>query len=124
MKTISPWPIAAIVYQNALRVNACENVNTGHIVCTVMAASWKNFEKSMKEKRTNKSNNKGRSASDILKKEEIVIQRLSSEVSGKAKKYARVGPREFVPYEYDELSAENIEIARARNILLQEFHKI
>ena len=33
----------------------------------------------------------------------LIIQRLSSEVSGKARKYSQIGPREFVPFEYDEL---------------------
>ena len=41
--------------------------------------------------------------------ETIVVQRLSSSVSGKAQKYSRVGAREFVPFEdYSELSIENI----------------
>ena len=35
---------------------------------------------------------------NILKKEETVVQRLSAEVAGKAQKYSRIGPREFVPY--------------------------
>ena len=42
------------------------------------------FKNAMKEKRTGKR--KARSH-DILQKEEIVIQRLSPEVSGKAQKY-------------------------------------
>ena len=41
--------------------------------------------------------------------ETIVVQRLSSSVSGKAQKYSRVGAREFVPFEdYSELSIKNI----------------
>ena len=38
----------------------------------------------------------------------LIIQRLSAEVSGKAQKYSRIGAREFVPYEYEELTIENI----------------
>ena len=30
---------------------------------------------------------------NVLEREELVVQRLSSEVSGKAQKYTRVGPR-------------------------------
>ena len=42
--------------------------------------------------------------------EEIIVQRMSSTVSGKAQKYSRIGPREFVPFEkYDgELTLRNI----------------
>ena len=39
------------------------------------------------------------------------MQRLSSEVSGKAQKYTRVGPREFVRYDEEELSIEGIKAA-------------
>ena len=38
---------------------------------------------------------------------ELIIQRLSSVVSGKVQKHRRVDPREFVGFEYDELSIEN-----------------
>lgn len=36
------------------------------------------------------------------------MQRLSAEVSGKAQKYSRIGAKEFVSYEYEELTVENI----------------
>ena len=35
---------------------------------------------------------------------ELIVQQLNSHVSGKAQKYSRVGPREFVLYHFDELS--------------------
>ena len=41
----------------------------------------------------------------------MTVQRLSAEVSGKAQKYTRVGAREFVPFEYDEVTVENIKRA-------------
>jgi hypothetical protein len=43
-------------------------------------------------------------------KEDIIVQRMSSNVSGKAQKYNRIGPREFVPFEkYDgKLTLRNI----------------
>eukprot|EP00794_Sanderia_malayensis_P017134 gene17134-18852_t len=72
-----------------------------------MAAMWKNYKNSMKEKRTGNNNKVG----DILKKEEVVVQRLSAEVTGKAQKYSRIGPREFVRFEFDEVTTENIKSA-------------
>ena len=74
-----------------------------------MAAAWKNFKTAMKEKRTGKKG--GRVSHDILAREEVVIQRLSAEVSGKAQKYSRIGPREFVPYDYEEVTLANIKTA-------------
>lgn len=70
-----------------------------------MAAHWKNFKTAMKEKSTGK---RKAPSHDSLQKEEIIIQRLSTEVSGKAQKYSHIGPREFVPYEYDEVTLDNI----------------
>lgn len=43
------------------------------------------------------------------------MQRLSAEVSGKAQKYSRLGPREFVPYEYDELTIDKIKTACSKH---------
>ena len=74
-----------------------------------MAAAWKNFKTAMKEKRTGKKG--GRVSHDILAREEVVIQRLSAEVSGKAQKYSRIGPREFVPYDYEKVTLANIKTA-------------
>lgn len=47
---------------------------------------------------------------DILERQELVVQKLhvSLEVSRKAQKYTRVGPREFVQYDVEELSIEGI----------------
>ena len=69
----------------------------------------KNYKIAMKEKRTGNGNN-GK-INDILKKEEIVVQSLSAEVSGKAQKYSRMGPREFVRFEFEEVTSENIKSA-------------
>ena len=74
-----------------------------------MAAAWKNFKTAMKEKRTGKKG--GCVSHDILAREEVVIQRLSAEVSGKAQKYSRIGPRESVPYDYEEVTLANIKSA-------------
>ena len=68
--------------------------------------SWGTFKNEMKAKRrqtgdgVRKKNEKG----NILESQELVVQRLSSEVPGKAQKYTRVGPREFVRYDEEELS--------------------
>ena len=66
----------------------------------------------MKEKRTGK---RKAPSHDIVQKEEIVIQRLSTEVSGKAQKYSRIGPREFVPFDYEEVTLDNIKNACRRH---------
>ena len=56
--------------------------------------SWGTFKNEVKAKRRKtgddgaKKNEKG----NILERQELVVQRLSSEVSGKAQKYTRVGP--------------------------------
>ncbi|XP_031556854.1 myosin heavy chain kinase D-like [Actinia tenebrosa] len=68
-------------------------------------AAWKKFESSMKEKRT------GNRGKDVVKNERLTVQRLSAEVSGAAQKYSRMGPREFVPYEFEELTLENVKEA-------------
>ena len=53
----------------------------------------------------------------LPKGDELTAQRLASEVSGKAQKYARIGPREFVPFTEDELIIENVVV---REILLRK----
>jgi len=57
--------------------------------------NWNKFNDKMKELRQGRKGKKdtGKSTKDP---ETIVVQRLSSEVSGKAQKYFRVGAREFV----------------------------
>ena len=74
-----------------------------------MAEAWKKYKQAIANKR--QGNKKKSTSSDILKKEEIIVQRLSAEVTGKAQKYSRVGPREFIPYEHDEISISNIKDA-------------
>ena len=53
----------------------------------------------MKEKRTGKQ---GKSKDPRRNKEEIVVQRISADVTGKAQKYSRIGPREFVQVGFDD----------------------
>ena len=77
-----------------------------------MATHWKDFKTAMEEKQTGK---RKAPSHDIVQKEEIVIQRLSTEVSCKAQKYSRIGPREFVPFDYEEVTLDNIENACRRH---------
>ena len=75
-----------------------------------MSEAWKKFTTAMSNKRANKTLNRSGNA-NILKKGEIVVQRLSSEVQGKAQKYARVGPREFVSFPYEDITFKNLKDA-------------
>ena len=65
-----------------------------------MADAWKRLKEKVKEKRTKKDPPKDHRRRP--KGEQLTVQRLSAEVSGKAQTYTRIGPREFVPFEEDE----------------------
>jgi hypothetical protein len=75
--------------------------------------TWKKFKTMMKDKRIGKRSEKAKGAKEI--RDEITVQRLSSEVTGKVQKYSRIGPREFVQLAGDgaeeELTIENIKEA-------------
>lgn len=78
-----------------------------------MADAWKRLNEKVKAKRTKKNQPK-----DHRRKDELTVQRLSAEVSGKAQKYTRIGPREFVPFdETEELTIGNIKSACERHFL-------
>ena len=70
-------------------------------------AAWRKLKDKVTAKR-GKKRDAGDTTHKLLKGNELTVQRLSSEVSGKAQKYARIGPREFVPFTEDELTIENI----------------
>ena len=70
-------------------------------------AAWKKLKDKVTAKRGKKPD-AGDTTHKLLKGKELTVQRLSSEVSGKAQKYARIGPREFVAFTEDELTIENI----------------
>ena len=74
-----------------------------------MAAVWKAYKNAQKEKRIGKG--KGSSTNNILRNEMATVQRLSSDVSRKAQKHTRIGPREFVPCEYTDLTMTNLKKA-------------
>ena len=78
---------------------------------------WDKLEKKMSEKRrgekkcvTPKSGHNFKIAA-ILDKEELTVQRLSSELTGKNPKYSPIGAREFVPFCYPTFTLENIKKA-------------
>ncbi|CAB4042733.1 Hypothetical predicted protein [Paramuricea clavata] len=58
-----------------------------------------------------KSKDKKKDGKSALNDDFITVQRLSAEVSGKAQKYARIGTHVFVPFEFDDLTIDNIKIA-------------
>ena len=57
---------------------------------------WEGFENRMKAKR--EINCKRKQQATPKKVDHLTVQRLSSDVSGKAQKFSRIGPREFVSY--------------------------
>ena len=74
------------------------------------AAAWKRLNEQVKAKRTKKGVKRSRDGVKI-ENGEIVVQRLSAEVTGKAQKFSRIGPREFVSFEYNEVTIENLKRA-------------
>ena len=74
--------------------------------------AWKKIAQKVKAKRVKKI---GAGTSNIrkIKNKELVVQRLSADVSGQAQKNSRIGPREFVPFddEVNELTIVNIKTA-------------
>ena len=74
---------------------------------------WKNYRAKQRAKRTDnqKGAATGGTLTNILQTEEVVVQRLSSEVSGKAQKYSRIGARDFVPFTFSEVTLDNIKKA-------------
>ena len=78
-----------------------------------MADAWKKLNEKVRAKRTSKDPPKDHRRSP--KGEELTVQRLFTEVSGKAQKYTRIGPREFVPFdESEEMTIGNIKSACER----------
>ena len=43
--------------------------------------------------------------------DEIVVQRMSADVSGKQQKYTRIGAQEYVPFHHEEITITNIKAA-------------
>ena len=75
-------------------------------------SDWREYANRQRQKRTQRTAGKGpkkREADPV--KDEIVVQRMSSEVNGKQQKYSRIGAREYVPFEHQELTLSNIKDA-------------
>ena len=80
-------------------------------------AAWKKLNEKIRAKRiktTKKALPKNHRRGD-----ELTIQRLSAEVAGKAQKYTRIGPREFVPF--DEHNIINLISGNQQVIFLSYF---
>ena len=60
----------------------------------------------METKRSAKGKRSG--GESIEAKDEIIGQRMTSEVTGKQQKCTRIGPREFVLFEFDKIAFDNI----------------
>lgn len=74
--------------------------------------AWGKFQAKMKEKRCeNKATKSTKGKSQESETEELIVQRLSAEVHGKAQKYTRVSPREFVDFSDQEMTIEKIKNA-------------
>ena len=74
-------------------------------------AEWRKFATKQKAKRRGKN----QVVEDNKVAEEIVVQRMSGDVSGKHQQYSRIGAQEYVPFEQDELSIRNIKDACQRH---------
>ena len=102
------WPRAAKQTQNALRDAFRDRTD----------AVWKRLKDKVTAKRGKKCDAED-TTHKLLKRKELTVQRLYSEASGKAQKYARIGPREFGPFTEDELTIENIKRCCERHFATQ-----
>ena len=75
-------------------------------------AALKRLNQKIKEKRNKKYTQKDKPRHI---KNELAVQRLSAEVVGKAQKYTRIGPREFVPLEKEDLTIDSIKFVCERH---------
>ena len=77
---------------------------------------WKKLKGKVKDKRTKNTKTGLQDSQRHPKGEELTVQRLSTHISGKARKYACIGPREFVPFpEKLEFNIKNIKRACLKN---------
>lgn len=69
-----------------------------------MANAWRKVNEKVRAKWTKKDPPKDHRRRP--KVEKLTVQRLSEEVSGNAKKYTRIGPQKFVPFDDDDRTYE------------------
>ena len=74
-------------------------------------AKYANDAKNKRKPSNNSANRKTEIGSHIVVEGEMIVQRLANIATGKAMKYEKLGPQEFVQYPYDELSIEKIKKA-------------
>ena len=98
-KWISPWPSDATTIMLRALTNRADNM----LACNM--AEWRQFAN--KQRQTWGVKGKRPARESVEAKDEIIVQRMSSEVTGKQQKYTRIGPREFVPFEFDEITFDN-----------------
>ena len=76
---------------------------------------WHDYKKRIKAKRDVNKRKKATAGTEEKKRrldsDHIIVQLLSSKVEGKAQKYSRIGPREFVSYKNGDLTIENLKQA-------------
>jgi len=58
-------------------------------------AAWRQYAPIQKVKRKGK-----KTGEESTVVEEIVVQRMSADVQGKQRKYTRIGPQEYMPFEH------------------------
>ena len=61
-------------------------------------SEWRRFTTIQKAKRKGKKTGEESTVTG-----EIVVQRMSADISGKQQKYTRIGPQEYVPFEHEEM---------------------
>ena len=81
-----------------------------------MSALWKKYEEKIKAKQDvntkRKNDAKGPHGNKIcIQLDKLTVQRLSSAVEGKAQKYSRIGPCEFIPYKSSDITVDGIKQA-------------
>jgi len=86
-------------------LRALTNNRADHVLACKMA-EWREFANKQRQKRAAKG--KWPARESVEAKDEIIVQRMSSEVTGKQQKYTRIGPGEFVPSEFYEITFDNI----------------
>ena len=101
----------------AMKIDEISDLKWKYIVALfIMSGLWKKYEEKIKAKRD--VNNKRKNAANgtqgkkiRLQSDELTVQRLSSSVEGKAQKYSRIGPREFIPYKNSDITIDGIKQA-------------
>ena len=73
-----------------------------YVQCTT---EWRRYTDIQKAKRKGK-----KTGEESTVAEEIVVQRMSADLSGKQQKY-RIGPQEYVPFKHEDITIANIKDA-------------